>query len=518
MSTLLHTVQFNNPVFFTDHTGVKFVNTTTLETAGTVTSSAVSPTDLITYSVTWVTDPVAGDVIEWQYDSSVSGANYSSSSEGGAETVVMEDSFIGANAVLNGRTPDTVGTGTWTGDLQPEVTGLGQLGYPATTNDRLVVYDVGSTAKKVTFDLSFPVGANTNMQIGITTRGNDAFTAVLSCMVFSNGTFVINNRVSLTDDFMGGGVALTTDPKGNTLTFEIEDDGTDVTFTCVTDGISITKTPTDGITIPADNFVGTHYRNIPLANESFYDYIRVSTLGGGPAFPIDSQTLVLINCLDQVTWEVNFETQQLEALSFQRNSEAYYWDNTGTLQIAAVNEPRYDFDPVTRLSKGCYFEPARENIIPVSNNFQGIGWSGTATVTPNDGIGPDGLLSADLLTDSSGSFEARQISITIPNDSANYCASIFVEKGAGDCLLSMRLNGGTNLRTDVSLNRATGVVTPASGTARALGAKDCGNYWWLWISAPNDSSGNTTGLFYFAPATTGGGCRYRFRSCMECTT
>ena len=69
MSVLIHTVQFNKPVIFTDHTGVTFHNITTAEDVANtgVASAEVSPSDIIEYSVTWVTDPVEGDVIEWRY-------------------------------------------------------------------------------------------------------------------------------------------------------------------------------------------------------------------------------------------------------------------------------------------------------------------------------------------------------------------------------------------------------------------------------------------------------------------
>ena len=32
-------------------------------------SSSVSPTNLIEYNVTWLLDPIAGDIITWRYDS-----------------------------------------------------------------------------------------------------------------------------------------------------------------------------------------------------------------------------------------------------------------------------------------------------------------------------------------------------------------------------------------------------------------------------------------------------------------
>ena len=64
---LPYSVSFSQDVTFTSHAGVKFVNITTGETAGAVASSTVSPARTIQYTMTWVTAPVSGDVVEFQY-------------------------------------------------------------------------------------------------------------------------------------------------------------------------------------------------------------------------------------------------------------------------------------------------------------------------------------------------------------------------------------------------------------------------------------------------------------------
>ena len=108
-----HTVQFNKEVTFTNHTGVKFVNTTTAETATLVSSATVSPASVIVYTLTWVTDPVTGDVVQWEYDGL---GNYIDNS--GDEPVPMDaqtliltnclDSNIPTNALLETTTLDSL--------------------------------------------------------------------------------------------------------------------------------------------------------------------------------------------------------------------------------------------------------------------------------------------------------------------------------------------------------------------------------------------------------------------------
>lgn len=62
-----YAVNFNEPVTFTDHTGVKIVNITTGETVD-LSSPTSSPAQQILYDLLWITDPIYGDIVQWQYD------------------------------------------------------------------------------------------------------------------------------------------------------------------------------------------------------------------------------------------------------------------------------------------------------------------------------------------------------------------------------------------------------------------------------------------------------------------
>ncbi len=52
--------------------------------------------------------------------------------------------------------------------------------------------------------------------------------------------------------------------------------------------------------------------------------------------------------------------------TFSRASTATYFDSAGTLQTAAANAPRFDYDPVTHAPKGLLLEDARTNVLPWS--------------------------------------------------------------------------------------------------------------------------------------------------------
>lgn len=54
--------------------------------------------------------------------------------------------------------------------------------------------------------------------------------------------------------------------------------------------------------------------------------------------------------------------------TFTRNSAATYFDSSGNIQTAAINQPRFDYDPVTHTPKGILIEEARTNQAYYSNN------------------------------------------------------------------------------------------------------------------------------------------------------
>ena len=55
-------------------------------------------------------------------------------------------------------------------------------------------------------------------------------------------------------------------------------------------------------------------------------------------------------------------------IAFSRASTGTYFDVTGTMQNAAVNAPRWDYDPATHALRGLLIEEARTNGVPQLND------------------------------------------------------------------------------------------------------------------------------------------------------
>ena len=84
---------------------------------------------------------------------------------------------------------------------------------------------------------------------------------------------------------------------------------------------------------------------------------------------------------------------------FTRASTATYFDSTGTMQTAATNAPRWDYNPTTHALNGLLIEEARTNLWLQSADASNAAWgkSGTAgvpAVTGNQVAAPDGTTTA----------------------------------------------------------------------------------------------------------------------------
>lgn len=86
--------------------------------------------------------------------------------------------------------------------------------------------------------------------------------------------------------------------------------------------------------------------------------------------------------------------------TFSRPSIATYFDSTGTLQTAASNTPRFDYDPTTHAAKGILIEESRTNLLIRSAEIENATWTkSNSTIAANITIAPDGLTSADKIVE-----------------------------------------------------------------------------------------------------------------------
>ncbi len=122
-----------------------------------------------------------------------------------------------------------------------------------------------------------------------------------------------------------------------------------------------------------------------------------------------------------------------DIITFTRASTATYFDSAGTLTSAAVDAPRFDYDPSTLAAQGLLIEEARTNLCLASEDFfqtgtGGVNWIWPAgVITGNTQVAPDGTVTADTCT-TTGSAASIFQSITV-TASTSYTFSLFVKLG-----------------------------------------------------------------------------------------
>lgn len=112
-----------------------------------------------------------------------------------------------------------------------------------------------------------------------------------------------------------------------------------------------------------------------------------------------------------------------------RSTTGTYIDSAGLLQTAAINAPRFDYDPSTLAAKGLLIEEARTNLLLRSNDLTNASWLKNNLTTAQTATGPDGVAnSATTLTASAANGYANQ---SVTSASAARVSSLYIKRRAG---------------------------------------------------------------------------------------
>jgi hypothetical protein len=168
-----------------------------------------------------------------------------------------------------------------------------------------------------------------------------------------------------------------------------------------------------------------------------------------------------------------------------------------TLQTAAANVPRFDYDPITRVPNGLLIEESRANLFTYSEQFDNAIWQKVqTTISANSTTAPDGTLTADkVVSTATTNFFGVQTSNSI---GSSWSYSVYAKAGGYDRLLM-----GTTNANFIGFNLTTGRVEstlPAGVTASILSV---GNGWYRCsISSSSVVGGVTFYLLMFNAAFT----------------
>lgn len=128
-----------------------------------------------------------------------------------------------------------------------------------------------------------------------------------------------------------------------------------------------------------------------------------------------------------------------DLFTFSRTTVARYFNSSGLMVQAAVNEPRFDYDAATLQPRGLLLEPQRQNTLTFSQDFSNSAWVKSRSTTTLSGAAPDGSPTAwsvagNGVAGDSYLFRSSQSWLS----GTAYAFSLFAKAGSGT-VLSLRL-------------------------------------------------------------------------------
>ena len=190
------------------------------------------------------------------------------------------------------------------------------------------------------------------------------------------------------------------------------------------------------------------------------------------------------------------------SVSLTRASTGTFHGSNGRIQTAAIDAPRYEYDPVTLALKGLLREPtAITNILLSSGVMGSADWTTNfVTRTANATVAPDGTTTAALIVPTSGS-ATRALKQTLAL-TAVPTLFVFRAKAAGFNFGLFSISGNPN--TFVWFNLATGAVGTigsATGASCRITLESDGFYRCEVLMTP---TANASSVVFFGCASTDG--------------
>lgn len=207
--------------------------------------------------------------------------------------------------------------------------------------------------------------------------------------------------------------------------------------------------------------------------------------------------------------DLNFLTGAMPAgLTFTRASTATYIGSDGLLKTAAVDEPRFDYDPVTLACKGLLIEESRTNLLTYSSDFTAGSWIKSGAITGDATPAPSGAMTADFIGTNGSQAQVFQ-GATIASGVA-VSGSVFLKAGALSVVEVVLLSSGNitpyaRATFDLAVGEISVAVTTANGGTNASAKiENCGNGWFRCAVVATYPATTSAGIRINSSGTSGG--------------
>ena len=153
-------------------------------------------------------------------------------------------------------------------------------------------------------------------------------------------------------------------------------------------------------------------------------------------------------------------------ITYTRSTTATYVGSDGYIKTAAINEPRFEYDPVTLAPLGILLEGPRTNLLTYSEQFDNPAWVKTNATITTGVDDPSGGTSACTMTATSTQGTLQQApTVTV---SVALTGSIWIRRRTGTGTVSMRVGELTLIPITVTASwvRVWNTNTPLSTAGR----------------------------------------------------
>lgn len=204
------------------------------------------------------------------------------------------------------------------------------------------------------------------------------------------------------------------------------------------------------------------------------------------------------------------------SISFSRtpNGTAGYFDSTGLYKTAAINVPRFTYNPGTLVADGLYIEEAKNYLFTKSEKFDDAAWTkSAATATADQIAAPDGLTTGDLIKEDAtaavGHFLLRAFTGVVSNA---YTIPFFAKaKERSRFGLILRDTAASANQGRIGFNLGSGTVDFAAGALGTYataggGIRQLPNGWyfcWLTVTIGIDTAVEVRAYMLDGVATIG---------------
>jgi hypothetical protein len=187
-----------------------------------------------------------------------------------------------------------------------------------------------------------------------------------------------------------------------------------------------------------------------------------------------------------------------DIITFTRASTATYFDSTGTLQSAAIDAPRLDYNPSTLAAQGLLIEESRQNLLTYSAQFDNAAWAKTrSSITANATTSPDGTANADKLVEDSTASNTHQTTQGFAKATAaiQYTASLYVKASERTFCVVALTDAGGFVVAGINLSTGAAQINGTSGwTSATVSSQTVSNGWYRFQITATSTADNTVNM------------------------